>query len=59
MDYVNQSHQVVIITKRNIPLARLTPILDEDKDVFGCMKKTVTIQEDILAPVDISWNAML
>jgi len=57
MDYVNESHQVVIITKHNIPVARLTPISDEVKDVFGCMKNTVTIQEDILAPVDVSWNA--
>ena len=57
MDYVNQTHQSIIITKHNKPIARLTPIIETPQDVFGCMKNTVTIKLDIIAPIDVSWNA--
>jgi prevent-host-death family protein len=56
MDYVNQSHQVIVITKHNKPVARLTPITDEPKDVFGCMKNTVTIKSNIIDPIDVLWK---
>ncbi len=58
MDYVNETHQVIVITKHNKPVARLTPITDEPKSVFGCMKDTVTIKGNIIDPIDVSWNAV-
>ena len=57
MDYVNQTHQTIIITKHNKPIAKLAPIIETPQDIFGCMKNTVTIKLDIIAPIDISWNA--
>lgn len=57
MDYVNQTHQIIMITKHNKPIARLVPIIDAPNDVFGCMKNTVTIKFNIVDPIDVVWNA--
>ena len=57
MDYVNQTHQFIVITKHNKPIAKLTPITDEPCDVFGCMKNTVTYESDIINPIDVTWEA--
>ena len=57
MDYVNQTHQFITITKHNKPVARLVPISDTPSDVFGCMKNTVTLKLNIIDPIDVTWNA--
>lgn len=57
MDYVNTTHQFIVITKHNKPIARLVPINDEPSDVFGCMQNTVTAKFNIIDPIDVSWNA--
>jgi antitoxin (DNA-binding transcriptional repressor) of toxin-antitoxin stability system len=44
--------EVIVITKHNKPVARLTPITDAPKDVFACMKNTVTIKSNIIDPID-------
>ncbi|OGT64475.1 MAG: hypothetical protein A3J38_05785 [Gammaproteobacteria bacterium RIFCSPHIGHO2_12_FULL_45_9] len=56
MDYVNQTHQFILITKHNKPIARLVPISDAPSDVFGCMKNTVAIKHNIIDPIDVAWN---
>lgn len=53
MDYVNQTHQIIMITKHNKPIARLVPVIDTPSDVFGCMKNTVTIKLNIIDPMRI------
>ena len=57
MDYVNQTHQAIVITKHNKPIARLMPMTDSPKDAFGCMKNTVVIKSNIIDPIDVAWNA--
>lgn len=56
MDYVNETHQTIMITKHNKPIAQLSPIVDAPRDVFGCMKNTVTIKKNIVDPIDVSWE---
>ena len=58
MDEVNENHVRFIITKRGVPVAQLIPI-DEDKpiDIFGCMQGTVTLNDDIIHPIDEMWDA--
>lgn len=57
MDYVNETHQTIVITKHNKPVAQLSPITDTPKDAFGCMKNTVTIKRNIIDPIDVLWEA--
>ena len=59
MDYVNETHLTIVITKHNKPIALLTPITYTPNDVFGCMKNTVIIKRNIVDPMDVTWNASL
>jgi len=57
MDEVNEKHISIIITKHGKPVARLMPIDETPIDFFGCLKDTVTIKKDIIAPINVSWDA--
>ncbi len=57
MDEVKQKHISITITKHGKPVAKLVPIEESDEDFFGCLKGTVTIQGDIVAPIDVEWEA--
>lgn len=58
MDQINEYHEEVIITKRGKPVAKLVPFSDEpSKSVFGYMKNSVKIQDDIIKPIDEIWEA--
>ena len=52
IDKVYRSKKRIIITKRNKPIAQLTPIKEEQSSLFGKMKGTVQIVGDLLAPMD-------
>lgn len=57
MDDVNEKHISIIITKHGKPVAKLTPIDETAIDFFGCLKNVITIQKDLLAPIDTTWEA--
>ena len=58
MDEIHKKHLSLIITKRGIPVAQLIPVESEKPiDIFGCMKGTVTINGDIINPIDVPWEA--
>ncbi len=57
MDEVNEKHISITITKHGIPVAKLVPIEKTAKSAFGCLKDTVNIQADIIAPLDVEWDA--
>jgi len=57
MEEVNQKHTEYIITKRRVPIAKLSPISRPDFSLFGCMKGTVHIKGDIISPIDEEWDA--
>lgn len=57
MDEVNEKHISIIITKHGKPVAKLMPIEESPVDFFGCLKNTVTVKGDIVAPIDIDWEA--
>jgi prevent-host-death family protein len=59
MDEVRTTRRVIVITKRGKPVARLVP-MDEAaprREIFGCMKGTVTIRGDIVGPTGEEWHA--
>lgn len=57
MDRVQRTGRNIIITKRNIPIAKLAPIEEKEKKVFGILKGTVKFKGDIIMPIDEVWNA--
>ena len=57
MDQVRDKHTEIVITKRGKPVAKLVPVEDTVPDIFGCMKGTVTIHGDIVAPTGEQWDA--
>lgn len=58
IDEVAATHRPLVITKRGKPLAKLVPIEDETgADLFGYMKGTLTIADDIVQPIPEPWSA--
>ena len=57
MDEVNEKHISFTITKHGKPIARLIPIDSTLKSAFGCLKDSVSIQEDIISPIDVKWES--
>ncbi|GJM07108.1 MAG: antitoxin [marine bacterium B5-7] len=57
MNDVNQKQISIIITKRGEPVAKMVPINNNDKTFFGCLANSVTINDDIVAPIDEDWEA--
>ncbi len=58
MDEVKEKHISITITKYGKPVARLVPVDNTPVDFFGCLKNTVIIRQDIIAPIDEEWDAM-
>jgi prevent-host-death family protein len=57
MDEVDRTSRPITITKRGKPVARLVPADRPRPKIRGCLKGTVTIHGDIVAPIDIEWDA--
>jgi len=58
MDEVRDTGREIVITKRGTPVARLVPVVGgTESDVFGCMRGTVEIIGDIVAPMEDEWEA--
>ncbi len=57
MDKVHRTKKRIIITKRNKPIAQLVPYEEEKGSLFGKMKGTIHILEDIISPIDEVWDA--
>jgi prevent-host-death family protein len=58
LDQVSQSNQVIIITKRGKPVARLVPLdTEKPRKLFGCFAGHVVEEGDIVGPTGESWEA--
>ncbi len=59
MDEIARTREPIVITKRGRPVAKLVPADPERrKPLFGCMAGTVTAEADIMAPLDVQWEAV-
>ena len=59
MDQVKNYHEEIIITKHGKPVAKLVPVEDKKaKQVFGFLKGTVKIHEDITKALDEKWEVL-
>lgn len=58
MDHVNEFHEEVIITKHGKPVAKLVPVTAApEKPLFGFLDKKIQINEDIIATLNLEWDA--
>ena len=58
LDLVDSSHQVVTITKRGKPVARLVPLaVEKPQKLFGSLAGHVVEEGDIVSPSGESWEA--
>lgn len=59
LDQVAQGRQEVVVTRYGRPIARLSPYdaSDASAGLFGCLAGTVTVQGDIVGPIDELWDA--
>ena len=51
MDEVRAGREPVLITKKGKPVARLVPVDEPARDVFGCLSEELEITGDIVSPV--------
>lgn len=54
LDQVSRTGEVLIVTKRGRPVAKICPL---DRTEPGSLRKSVQYHSDILAPIDEKWDA--
>lgn len=57
MDGVAASGRAIVITKRGKPVAQLAPIRARPARLRGFLKGTFEARGDIVAPLDLDWDA--
>lgn len=58
MDEVASTHEPLVITKRGIPVVMMVPVVPEKAPpLFGYMAGTAAVRGDIIAPIDVEWEA--
>ncbi len=57
MDEVKASGCEIVITKHRLPIVKLSPIADDERNLFGALKGGVHIKGDLLKSVDEEWDA--
>lgn len=57
MEEVRRTRRKIIITKRNVPVAKLVPVDEKEPHTFGILKGTIHIKGDIVGPIDEVWDA--
>lgn len=57
IDEVQRLRMPIIITKRGKPVAKLVPLDEQAESFIGSMKGTMDILGDIVAPIDVKWEA--
>ena len=54
---LNKSKSSIIITKRNKPIATVSPFSNKKESLFGMLKNKAEIKDDIISPIDEEWEA--
>lgn len=51
MDEVRKRRQPVLVTKKGVPVAKLVPIDEAERSIFGCLAGVIELVGDVEAPV--------
>ena len=56
LDAVAEQREALVITKRGKPVAKLVP-MPADAELFGALAGSVRSEDDLVAPIDVEWDA--
>jgi prevent-host-death family protein len=57
IDRVGQTREEIVVTKYGRPVAKLVAFEEGKAPLFGHLAGSVTIHGDVIAPVDVEWDA--
>ncbi len=57
MDEVAESGEPIMITKNGRPVSRLVPAREKPKSLFGLHRESLSIDGDVISPIDVEWEA--
>ncbi len=57
MDEVAESGEPIVITKNGRPVSRLVPEREKPATLFGLHRGRLTIDGDVVSPIDVEWDA--
>ena len=57
MDQVNETGDEIVITKNGKPVSILKAYKVVPKTLFGLHKDKIKSNDDLIAPVDVKWDA--
>ena len=57
LDDVAETGEPIVITKHGEPVARLVPLQRKPKSLIGAHEGQIEILGDIVAPIDVAWDA--
>lgn len=57
IDRVRQTREEIVVTKHGRPVAKLVAFDQSTPLLFGLLAGSVTVHGDIVAPVDVEWDA--
>jgi prevent-host-death family protein len=58
MDEVATTGEPIIITKNGHPVCQLMPYRPKPETLYGALKGSVLIAGDLIAPLDVAWEAL-
>ena len=57
IDRVHHTREEIIVTKYGQPVAKLIPFEENSQPLFGSLAGSITVHGDLVAPLNIMWNA--
>ena len=57
IDQVRQTREEIVVTRYGHPVAKLVAFEEGTAQLFGHLAGSVTIHGDVVAPVEVEWNA--
>ena len=58
MDEVAATGEPLVITKRGQPVCQLVPYRPKPKTLYGTLRGSVRVTGDLIAPLDVAWEAL-
>lgn len=58
MDEVAATGEPLVITKRGQPVCQLVPYWPKPKTLYGILRGSIRVTGDLMAPLDVAWEAL-
>ncbi len=57
MDEVNRTGEPIVVTKNGVPVSKLVPYRERPDSLFGQDRDLISIEGDIVSPLEEAWDA--